>query len=437
MRLEASHAGPVAGRGGDRRGLLALALIAVVILGVLGARTRLPGGRASLYRALAARLHREALADEVVAASDAALLRRLAPLPTRTLPTGDAHALLAALQAAPPAYCVGMESVAWRIVRAHPWFREHYRPLARFAAPDPLAPLTLYAYRPLPFDAGITVSRTLRFVTEGGDAFALTAYRLSVPYLSPGEPLPVTLYWRATTLHASLALSVRLVEPGSGRIRAQHHLPPTALRSYAWPPGVEVVTRHTLAVPPDLPDGPYALQLAFDPLPWGGAEGENLRRAPVTLTNLARLPDVGRVPPTPARPLTATFGSAIAFLGYDLPPWAVAGQALHVVLYWHARAPITTSYKVFVHLLAPGDRLVAQDDSLPVRWSYPTTRWRVGDYVRDDHRLDLPADLPHGDYTLAVGLYAADTGERLPAYDAGGCPLPQRRVVLTRLRVYR
>ncbi len=416
---------------------LALLLIAVVMLSVLGARTLLPGNRAPLYRALAARLHQEALADEIIAASDTALLRHLAPLPTRVLPTGDAHALLAALQTAPPAYCIGMESVAWRIVRTHPWFRERYRPIARFAAPDPLAPLTLYAYHPLPFDAGTTVSRTLHFVTEGGDAFTLTAYRLSAPYLWPGEPLPITLYWRAATLHTSLALSVRLVELRSGRIRAQHHLPPTALRSYAWPPGVGVITRHTLAIPPDLPDGSYALQLAFDPIPWGGAERENLRRAPVTLTTLPRPPDIGRAPPTPAHPLTATFGSAITLLGYDLFPWAVAGQTLHVALYWHARAPITTSYKVFVHLLAPGDRLVAQDDSLPVRWSYPTTRWRAGDYIRDDRRLALPADLLHGDYALAVGLYAADTGERLPAYDAGGRPLPQRRVVLTRLRIYR
>ncbi len=36
----------------------------------------------------------------------------------------------------------------------------------------------------------------------------------------------------------------------------------------------------------------------------------------------------------------------------------------------------------------------------------PTSTWRYGDVVEDNHALLLPKRLPNGDYTVHVGLYS-------------------------------
>ena len=72
-------------------------------------------------------------------------------------------------------------------------------------------------------------------------------------------------------------------------------------------------------------------------------------------------------------------------------------------------------YKVFLHLLDPDGRLVAQRDSEPSGGLAPTTSWSTSETIIDNHGLLLPSDLPPGDYTLIMGLYnIADPAERLP-----------------------
>jgi hypothetical protein len=75
------------------------------------------------------------------------------------------------------------------------------------------------------------------------------------------------------------------------------------------------------------------------------------------------------------------------------------------VLYWQADAPVAESYTVFTHLFGPDGQRVAQQDNLPLGGLAPTDTWTPGRVVRDPYRLSLPADLPAGAYTLAVGLY--------------------------------
>jgi hypothetical protein len=44
---------------------------------------------------------------------------------------------------------------------------------------------------------------------------------------------------------------------------------------------------------------------------------------------------------------------------------------------------------------------------------YPTSMWDPGELVRDSHALSLPLDLEPGQYTLRIGLYEPQTGQRL------------------------
>ena len=65
-----------------------------------------------------------------------------------------------------------------------------------------------------------------------------------------------------------------------------------------------------------------------------------------------------------------------------------------------------------VDWLAAG-AIVAQRDAAPVDWTRPTSGWVEGEVVSDPQPLALPGDLPAGSYRLLVGLYDAETLQRL------------------------
>jgi len=50
---------------------------------------------------------------------------------------------------------------------------------------------------------------------------------------------------------------------------------------------------------------------------------------------------------------------------------------------------------------------------MPRGGAYPTTRWRVGEVVVDTYDITLPEGVEIGDYEIEVGLYLAETGQRL------------------------
>ena len=61
--------------------------------------------------------------------------------------------------------------------------------------------------------------------------------------------------------------------------------------------------------------------------------------------------------------------------------------------------------------------------------------WAPGEYVRDEHRLTLPNDLPAGDYRLIVGMYLPDGGERLRVVDEAGQQVGDHIILNTRHNV--
>lgn len=117
-----------------------------------------------------------------------------------------------------------------------------------------------------------------------------------------------------------------------------------------------------------------------------------------------------------AVPLRVSFDGRIALLGFDAPPptaWR-PGRDLVVTLYWQAERPLDQNYQVFVHLLRfdPQPVVAAQSDKLNPG-DFPTKNWPLDRYVRDAHRLALPADLPPGRYLLTAGLYHLQDQARL------------------------
>jgi hypothetical protein len=95
-------------------------------------------------------------------------------------------------------------------------------------------------------------------------------------------------------------------------------------------------------------------------------------------------------------------------------------KRLGLYLHWKAQSKPDASYKVFVHMLDAQGQLVAQDDDIPVVWTFPTDTWQPGQLVVDFHQIPLDARTTPGEYTLNVGLYDEVTGARVARVDAAG-----------------
>lgn len=121
------------------------------------------------------------------------------------------------------------------------------------------------------------------------------------------------------------------------------------------------------------------------------------------------------------QPVNIQFERGVRLIGYEMAPGVVpAGGRLEVVLYWQAdTAPIEANLQPFVHL----DRLddlttaVANTNYTPgdvtTESVLPTFHWDTGRYIRDDHALMIPADLPPIAYAVRVGLIDPDNQGRL------------------------
>jgi hypothetical protein len=228
----------------------------------------------------------------------------------------------------------------------------------------------------------------------------LLGANLDTPTIRPGEPLYLTLFWRAgetppPPYDVSLQLDgVDLYEGGP-----VHGTYPFS----DWAPGEVVADRYDALLPLGTPPGRYHLQMQ--------AAGTPLDLGRITVQQTERSFEV----PPISHPLVATLGERVELLGYDLSADSVApGDTVKLTLIWRALVGMDTDYTVFTHLLAPDGSMTGQRDAQPVGGSYPTTLWLPGEVVRDVYDIPVRPDAAPGEHRLEVGMYVAQTGTRLP-----------------------
>ena len=131
------------------------------------------------------------------------------------------------------------------------------------------------------------------------------------------------------------------------------------------------------------------------------------------------------------QPVGVRFGAVAQLEGL----WLAQRGDLHVVLIWRSLAdhpPLAA--KVFVHLMSASGEVLAQMDNVPVSWTRPLATWQSGEQLLDVYALSIPPDASTtlasttlsaqlSGATLQIGVYEADTGSRLPAYDRSGAQL--------------
>lgn len=126
------------------------------------------------------------------------------------------------------------------------------------------------------------------------------------------------------------------------------------------------------------------------------------------------------------RPLTqalATFGSLIDLTSFsaDLVPSGDGKTNLRVNFLWRDIKQTPVDYSISIFLLNTSGAPVFNQDSPPLDGKSPTTSWKPGDLRFDSHLVNLPTNLPSGQYAVGVTIYwYADPNNPLPVTTSSG-----------------
>jgi mannosyltransferase len=134
---------------------------------------------------------------------------------------------------------------------------------------------------------------------------------------------------------------------------------------------------------------------------------------------LTRSPRLAELPAS-AIPAAGVLGDQARFVGYELASdWP---GTLTITLYWSLSEPLPSDYTIFVHVLDHAGRTLANGDSEPYRGQFPTSRWPVGEIVRDVHEVRLDPCAASDRFSAETGFYVPKTMQRLgtPGKDSIG-----------------
>jgi hypothetical protein len=226
----------------------------------------------------------------------------------------------------------------------------------------------------------------------------------------PGDPIKVTLYWRALQpLDRSYVEFIHLMDE-QGIVVAQRDtwpgrgMYPTTL----WQPGEIISDPLYLHVPagayaPDSATLRVGLYEQDGPrLEAIDTQGQAVDDNAATIGPLQIAPRPGEYPNS----AQVDFGNQVELLGYEMSPRSILpGEAITVTLYWRAAAPFTDDYRVFLNALRPNQRISAQDSSRPIRDTFSTKNWPVGQVITDVRVLRFPPSAKPGELDVEVGWF--------------------------------
>ena len=239
-----------------------------------------------------------------------------------------------------------------------------------------------------------------------GQGMILVGRQVETETAVPGEPVWLTLYWRADSVPSEapemvLELFGRDWERPIGKLHSYHGrgLYPANL----WPEGQIVADRVGVRLTNEL-------------------EAPVLAQAFVKLVGVSEpVVSVGEVKVTPLRwpessgEILATMDEAVALTAVSLSSTtAKPGEIVTVTTEWQVLAPLSGDFTTFVHLGEAGQPPLATGDSPPLQGRYPTRVWAVGEVVQDEYSLVVPEGVAYGRYPVWLGMYDPTSGARLP-----------------------
>jgi len=241
------------------------------------------------------------------------------------------------------------------------------------------------------------------------DGLQLLAFSLPNTAYSQGDTFALTLWWQAVdTPDEDHVARFRLLDSRKEAVWEEAQPIVSGHATSSWQPGEINRSIYRLAIPADLAGGQYHLLAGTD---------ERL----ISLASLDVTPREHRYDlPAMQQSLNIPYDEGITLLGYDLQiPAVQAGRTVTVTLYWQTVQQLDVSYKVSLQLLSPDLSIVAQDDSIPAHWTYPTTAWLPGEIIVDEHMLEIAPEAATGSHSLITVLYDEQSGQRIRAQQGG------------------
>jgi hypothetical protein len=304
-------------------------------------------------------------------------------------------------------------------------FRSRYTPEFAQAIWDRMEPVYRYHYALAFIERSPTQPDYQRDVqVRFEDGLDLVGYSLEPASLQPGGTLTVTLDWQARDwVGSSYTTFVHLIDPNGQRVDQADGPPFNGLHpTDHWLPGERLHDQRHLMVPAGASPGRYQLvvgwydSLTQDRLSLLGG-GDSLSLASIPLGPIEA--------EAPGIPVRVALGEQVDLVGFDLwrdsdGQWVplsadgalMAGDRLKVRLVWQAMTEMDHDYTSFVHLESPAGVIWGQHDGPPAGGSYPTSHWRPGDLVADEHEYTVSAEAD-GPAELLAGMYRLETMELL------------------------
>jgi hypothetical protein len=218
-----------------------------------------------------------------------------------------------------------------------------------------------------------------------------------------GDTVLLTLFWQAVQKPTQgYTATIELVnDRDQAVVTRDFPLGDGRYPTEQWNTNEQMIDLDRARIPPGLPGGLYRWRVAI------GSGG------PIELGDLrVTAPDRSfKVLPI-AHPVNQTFGERVTLVGQDAG-CKLQDAECRVKLWWRAEADLRESYKVFVHLLDANGVPRAQADVLPQNGARPTWSWLPGEIITDEITLQIPADIPAGQYRLITGMYNELNGTRL------------------------
>lgn len=110
----------------------------------------------------------------------------------------------------------------------------------------------------------------------------------------------------------------------------------------------------------------------------------------------------------------ATIGDLFRLRDYRLIDPPTRGSRFRARLLWEPIGSTSDDWIIATYLMDSAGQIRSQEDRQPCDGSYSTSRWQPTELISDDRVLDIPTDLPAGQYQLRLAVYRASDGTRLP-----------------------
>jgi hypothetical protein len=238
------------------------------------------------------------------------------------------------------------------------------------------------------------------------DQVILIGYEVGQP--TSGETLPLTLYWQVQQPPGGNLTPFVHLEDAWGYRWGQ--VESSAYPAEQWRPGDVVIQRVEAPLRTGMPPGYYDLRVGIFDADNGQQlalldEGDRYAGNALTIEDTPIFPTwPTEDPPMPANVLDLQASSNLRLLGYERPEQkAAAGAPFRLSLWWAADGPLEP---MATRLSLIGENNTGRIilDTPPARGTFPFETWTTPTFVIDHMTPKVPADLPPGEYIVAMRL---------------------------------